>query len=549
MKRHTPSWIANAFFYEVYPQSFLDTNGDGIGDLPGVIAKLDYIRSLGCDAIWLNPCFESPFGDAGYDISDFYKVAPRYGTNADLKRLFKEAHKRDMRVCLDLVAGHTSTEHPWFKESAEAGKSEFTNRYVWTDNAWKGAGVPAISGFSKRDGNYVTNFFHFQPALNYGFAKPDPKKPWQLPVDHPDSLATRDEMKKIMRYWLDAGADGFRVDMASSLVKGDTDFKETMKLWAEMRAMYETEYPDAVLIAEWSDPACAIQAGFHIDFLIHFNDPAYTSLFRSEASRDLFGFFPDIPPSFFDQKGKGDIRVFLDYYLKHYRKTRGAGHISIPSGNHDIMRLAEGRTMKELKVAFTFLMTMPGVPYLYSGDEIGMSYVRGLVSKEGGYNRTGSRTPMQWTSGKNAGFSKGKAKDLYLPIDPAKDHPTVEAQEKDADSLLNHIRQLAALRREHPELGGEGDFEPLYAEKNKYPFIYRRKLGAETIIVAVNPSTKPVSVNIPLQRLRSLPTELLAKGTTIQITTTGLKFEMKGISHGIFKKVTRNSGHANQNPG
>ena len=537
MKRHTPAWLAKAFFYEVYPQSFLDTNGDGIGDLPGVIAKLDYIRSLGCDAIWLNPCFESPFGDAGYDISDFYKVASRYGTNADLKRLFKEAHKRGMRVCLDLVAGHTSTEHPWFKASAKAAKNEFTNRYVWTDKVFNGAtaGLNAISGYSERDGKYITNFFHFQPALNYGFAKPDPKQPWQLPVNHPDCLATREEMKKIMRYWLDAGADGFRVDMASSLVKGDTDFKETMKLWAEMRDMYETEYPDAVLIAEWSDPICAIQAGFHIDFLIHFNDPCYTSLFRSEESRDLFGFFPDIPPSFFDQKGKGNICVFLDYYMKHYRKTRGAGHISIPSGNHDIMRLAEGRTMEELKVAFTFLMTMPGVPYLYSGDEIGMSYVRGLVSKEGGYNRTGSRTPMQWNSGKNAGFSTGKAKDLYLPIDPAKDHPTVEAQEKDSDSLLNHVRQLATLRREHPALGGDGDFEPLYAEKNKYPFIYRRKLGAETILVAVNPSAKPVSVDIPLKGLRSLPTELLSKGATIKRTATGVKFEMKGISHGIFK--------------
>jgi maltose alpha-D-glucosyltransferase/alpha-amylase len=537
MKRHTPSWLANAFFYEVYPQSFLDTNGDGIGDLPGVIAKLDYIRSLGCDAIWLNPCFESPFGDAGYDISDFYKIASRYGTNADLKRLFKEAHKRGMRVCLDLVAGHTSTEHPWFKASAKATKNEFTNRYVWTDKVFNGAtaGLNAISGYCEREGKYITNFFHFQPALNYGFAKPDPKQPWQLPVNHPDCLATREEMKKIMRYWLDAGADGFRVDMASSLVKGDMDFKETMKLWAEMRDMYETEYPDAVLIAEWSDPICAIQAGFHIDFLIHFNDPAYTSLFRSEASRDLFGFFADIPPSFFDQKGKGDIRVFLDYYMKHYRKTRGVGHISIPSGNHDIMRLAEGRTMEELKVAFTFLMTMPGVPYLYSGDEIGMRYVRELVSKEGGYNRTGSRTPMQWTSGKNAGFSTGKTKNLYLPIDPAKDHPTVEAQEKDSDSLLNHVRQLAALRREHPALSGDGDFEPLYAEKNKYPFIYRRKLGAETIIVAVNPSAKPISIDIPLKGLHSLPTELLSKGASIKNTATGVKFEMKGISHGIFK--------------
>jgi maltose alpha-D-glucosyltransferase/alpha-amylase len=534
-KNRGPSWVANAIFYEVYPQSFLDTNGDGIGDLPGVIAKLDYIRSLGCDAIWLNPCFESPFGDAGYDVSDFYKVAPRYGTNADLKRLFKEAHKRGLRVCLDLVAGHTSTEHPWFKQSAKVAKNKLTHRYVWTDSVWQGAGLPAISGFSERDGAYVTNFFHFQPALNYGFAKPDPKKPWQLPVEHPDCLATREEMKNIMRYWLDAGADGFRVDMASSLVKDDTDFKETMRLWADMRAMYDSEYPEAVLIAEWSDPARAIAAGFHIDFLIHFNDPAYTSLFRSEPERVLFRFFENIPPSFFDSKGQGDIRVFLDYYLKHYRKTRGAGHISIPTGNHDIMRLAEGRTMDELKVAFTFLLTMPGVPYIYCGDEIGMRYVSGLISKEGGYNRTGSRTPMQWSSGKNAGFSTAKAKDLYLPIDPTKNRPTVETQETDPESLLNHLRLLSKLRRKHPALGGDGDFEPLYAEKNYYPFIYRRTLGAETIVVAVNPSAQAVSADIRPGKLSPNPMSLFSHGSTLKRTKSGWKITMAGISFGIFK--------------
>ncbi len=533
--KRRPSWVANAIFYEVYPQSFLDTNGDGIGDLPGVIAKLDYIRSLGCDAIWLNPCFESPFGDAGYDVSDFYKVAARYGTNADLKLLFKEAHKRGLRVCLDLVAGHTSTEHPWFQKSAQATKNKYTNRYVWTDSVWHGAGVPAVSGFSERDGAYMTNFFHFQPALNYGFAKPDPKKPWQLPVEHPDCLATREEMKNIMCYWLDAGADGFRVDMASSLVKGDTDFKETMKLWADMRAMYDTEYPEAVLIAEWSDPARAIAAGFHIDFLIHFNDPAYTSLFRSEPERDLFGMFENVTRSFFDRKGRGDIRVFLDYYLKHYRETRGAGHISIPTGNHDIMRLAEGRTMEELKVAFTFLMTMPGVPYLYCGDEIGMGYVRGLVSKEGGYNRTGARTPMQWSSGKNAGFSTAKAKDLYLPIDPAKNRPTIRAQETDPESLLNYFRLLSKLRREHPALGGDGDFEPLYAEKNQYPFVYQRKLGAETIVVAVNPSAQAVSADIRPGKVIPNPRSLSSHGATVERTKSGWKITMAGISFGVFK--------------
>lgn len=496
-----PRWLEQAAFYEVYPQSFQDSNGDGIGDLPGVIARLDYIRSLGCDAIWLNPCFESPFRDAGYDVSDFYRVAPRYGTNADLARLFDEAHRRGMKVCLDLVAGHTSVEHPWFRASARAERNEYSDRYIWTDSVWRNApaGLCQVSGYGERDGNYITNFFHFQPALNYGFARPDPAQPWQIPVNHPACRANREEMKRIMRFWLDLGADGFRVDMASSLVKGDADFSATMELWAEMRAMYDAEYPDAVLIAEWSNPAKAILAGFHIDFLIHFNHPAYTSLFRAEPRRDLFRFFPAVEHSFFDPAGRGDIRVFLDHYLEQLRATEGRGYIALPTGNHDIMRLARDRSAADLRVALAFLLTMPGVPYIYAGDEIGQRYVDGLVSKEGGYNRTGSRTPMQWDDSPGAGFSTAPPEKFYLPLDPLPDRPNVAAQERDLDSILNFVRRLLALRREIPALGNGAAFEPLYAEKGKYPFVYRRGRGAGSVIVALNPSARQERCSFPME--------------------------------------------------
>jgi len=150
IKRPIPKWLENAVVYQVYPQSFCDSNGDGIGDLPGLISKLDYIRSLGVTALWLNPVFDSPFGDAGYDIHDFYRVAPRYGTNSDLKRLFKEAHRRGLRVLLDLVAGHTSVEHPWFKDSASARPGKYRDRYVWTEDWLQAFGhsfiVTAIGG-------------------------------------------------------------------------------------------------------------------------------------------------------------------------------------------------------------------------------------------------------------------------------------------------------------------------------------------------------------------------------------------------------------------
>lgn len=172
-----PKWLDNAVFYEIYPQSFQDTNADGIGDLEGIIRHLDDIQELGCTAIWLNPCFQSPFGDAGYDVEDYCRVAPRYGTNEDMARLFEESHRRNMYVILDLVPGHTAVTHRWFRESMKAEKNEYTDRYVWTDCVWESPdGMGCIRGISDRDGSCAVNFFSHQPALNYGFYKPD--KPW-----------------------------------------------------------------------------------------------------------------------------------------------------------------------------------------------------------------------------------------------------------------------------------------------------------------------------------------------------------------------------------
>ena len=160
-------WLDNAVFYEIYPQSFNDTNADGIGDFQGIIEKLDYIKELGCNAIWINPCFLSPFGDAGYDVADYCRVAPRYGTNEDLKRVFEEAHKRDMHVLLDLVPGHTSVEHPWFKESMKADRNEFTDRYVWTNNVWEAPeGMGSLRGISARSVRTALSVSSFKTAAS-----------------------------------------------------------------------------------------------------------------------------------------------------------------------------------------------------------------------------------------------------------------------------------------------------------------------------------------------------------------------------------------------
>lgn len=533
-----PAWLKRSIFYEVYPQSFLDTNGDGIGDLNGVIKGLDYIASLGCDAIWLNPCWESPFQDAGYDVSDFRRVAPRYGTNSDLIRLFRAAHKKGLRVCLDLVAGHTSSEHAWFKASASPVRNRYSDWYVWTDNIWEDAqgGLKSVSGYSARDGNYVANFFHFQPALNYGFARPESGKSWQLPVNHPTVREVRKEMIDSMRFWLDQGADGFRVDMASSLVKNDPDHVETMSFWQSVREVFDKEYPEAALIAEWSDPAKSVRGGgFHVDFLLHYGSPAYTELFRKETTRDVFGLQKDGGHSFFDRSGKGDILAFLKPYLNQYNATKEFGYIALASGNHDISRLSIGRDARDLEVVFAFLLTMPGIPFLYYGDEIGMAAVNGLISKEGGYGRTASRTPMQWNKSKNAGFSSAPSKGLYLPTDPSSKRPTVEAQEKDPSSLLNVFRKLAALRKSHPALSGEGDFKPLLAEQGLYPFVYLRSGEGSHFLVAVNPSGKSVKAEVSLTIKN--PRIGLRASNGAKLIAEGKKgyLDMQKVSYGIFE--------------
>jgi maltose alpha-D-glucosyltransferase/alpha-amylase len=533
--KSTPAWLEDAVFYQIYPQSFYDSNSDGIGDIPGIISKLDYIQSIGVTACWLNPCFESPFQDAGYDVADYYKVADRYGTNADLKRLFNEGHKRGIRILLDLVPGHTSIQHPWFKESCKSERNQYTDYYIWTDDAWKWEvpGYKVVSGYAQRNGCYITNFFYFQPALNYGFANPDPNQPWQQTMDAPGPQQVRRELKNIMRYWLEMGASGFRVDMAFSLIKADIDFREMTKFWQEVRSWLDVEFPDACLISEWGVPSRAILAGFHMDFCIPFGMPGYTALLRKPygggPGNDSYGF------SFFDSIGNGNIMEFLDDYLLHYQKIVGKGHMAIPTGNHDINpRLSKGRSTEDLKLIFMFLLTMPGVPFIWYGDEIGMRSFDNMVSKEGGYNRTGARTPMQWSNTVNAGFSKAKAEELYLPIDPSLDRPAVVQQEKDPTSLLQCVRRLIAIRKTRPALQASADFEVLFAKSGKCPLIYKRSNEQEIFIIAINPSSQTVEAEFPAQS-SILPQTIYGPDGVIINQNDVWKIHLPSISGGIYR--------------
>lgn len=480
------NWLDNAVFYEIYPQSFMDTNADGIGDLQGIISKLDYIKSLGCNAIWVNPCFESPFMDAGYDVSDYYKIAPRYGTNDDAKQLFEEVHKRDMHILLDLVPGHTSINHPWFKESMKAERNEYTDRYVWNDNIWESPeGYATLRGISDRDGCCILNFFSTQPALNYGFY--DIKEKWQQSPDDEGPKATLNEVINIIRFWLSMGADGFRVDMAGSLVKNDPDKLGTIALWQKVRAFLDEEFPDAAFVSEWGEPDKSLLGGFHMDFLLHFGPSHYNDLFRCEHP-------------YFAKEGKGDASEFIKKYLENYEKTDKRGLICIPSGNHDMNRLSYQLDEAERKIAFAFLLSMPGAPFIYYGDEIGMRYIENLTSVEGGYDRTGSRTPMQWdNSMPNAGFSLADKDKLYICQDPDENRPDVKGELEREDSLINEIRKLIDVRQEHKAVGNLGEIEFFDSEKKNYPMIYVRSNDDEQILVIINPFNRKFDIEPALK--------------------------------------------------
>ena len=474
-----PKWLADAVFYEIYPQSFQDSNDDGIGDLQGIISRLDYVVDLGCNALWINPCFDSPFLDAGYDVRDYKRVAPRYGTNEDLVQLFEEAHRRGIHVLLDLVPGHTSDQHPWFKESAKADPNEYSARYIWTDEAlWGMEGRPYIAGITERSGAYLLNFFASQPALNYGWF--DPYKHWMSATDSPEALATIEAIKDVMRFWLDLGCDGFRVDMADSLVKNDDEHKSaTSAIWQGIRAMMDADYPQAALVSEWSNPVQALcQAGFHMDFYLDHQHNGYNTLLRDYETEGG-------DHSYFRCDAGGDIRRFLKDYLPKYEQSREQGYISFITGNHDTPRLARTLTPQELKLAYAFILTMPGVPFIYYGDEIGMRYLD-LRTKEGGYQRTGSRSPMQWSHAKNKGFSEAPSDQLYLPQDSSVDAPCVEDQLADANSLLMEVRRLVALRHAYEDLQADGLFAVVNDDEDTAPFVYRR--GA--LLLAVNPTSR-----------------------------------------------------------
>ena len=553
-----PRWLDRSVFYQIYPSSYMDSDGNGIGDINGITSKLDYIRSIGVTAIWLNPVYESGWMDGGYDVIDYYKVDPRFGTNTDMVRLFKEAHKRGIKVIMDLVAGHTSDRNEWFLQSMEKDPNQrYSDYYIWTDeisekdkediaeryrqpNPKSSTIGKFVEKNAPRAKYYYKNYYEAQPALNYGFANPDPAHPWEQPVDAPGPKAVWQELRNIMVFWFDKGADGFRVDMAQSLVKNDTGHIVTSRMWKDFTAWMHKNYPENVLLAEWSDPEVSLPAGFNVDFFLPWRSATgYTKLILPEP-------YGKHATNYFNKAGLGEVREFVDYYSRTLKTVGKIGYMAPQTSNHDVQRpnILTRNTIDQLKVAITFFLTLKSIPFIYYGDEIGMKYNPDAPEKEGSREvfssgfvneRSGSRTPMQWTNGKNAGFSTCDPKDLFLPIDTDGGALTVETQEADPNSMLNYVRKILALRQESPAMSNTGDWEYVSDPDQPYPMVYKRFSGDEVYVVALNPSGKKVKATFnTLQRTGTEAFSMVGK-TSYKPGKTTDQIEMGPVSAVIYK--------------
>ncbi|MBQ1483438.1 MAG: glycosylase [Erysipelotrichaceae bacterium] len=456
--------------YEIYPTSFFDSNDDGTGDLNGIRDKLYHIRDMGFNTVWINPFYVSPFKDGGYDVEDFFDVDPRFGTLKDFDELIKEAHGMGLRILLDLVAGHSALSNPDFLKSAKAQRNEYSDLFIWNDNPWQ-KGENLISGMFDRHGCYMVNFFAHQPAFNYGFKKID-QPSWQMSYKDQRTFKAREYLLKVMRFWLQRGADGFRVDMADSLVKNDDDKAATIEVWNDLFARIRKDYPEVFFVSEWSDPKRSFKAGFDADFVLDHWDNFYHRFFRSnEHSRGTSVIH-----------GDGDVSFALNDMRERFSAAEESGaYLSLISGNHDTPRIADHLDERELRIFYLFLFALPGIPFLLYGDELGMK-TSDLPSKDGGYQRTGTRIPMIWDDSEPYhGFSKTEP---YLPFSE-ENKVSLEQAVNDENSLYHFLKKLIALRKQIPDLR---DPHLPIEEKDR---IFRFERGGLDLIINLSKKTYP----------------------------------------------------------
>ncbi|MGE5763705.1 MAG: maltose alpha-D-glucosyltransferase [Mycobacterium leprae] len=513
-----PYWYKRAVFYEVLVRGFYDSNADGTGDLKGLTAKLDYLSWLGVDCIWLLPIYQSPLRDGGYDISDFMTVLPEFGDLGDFVELVDEAHKRGMRVIADLIMNHTSDQHPWFQASRSDPSGPYGDFYVWSDTKHRYEDARIIfvdtetSNWTWDDvrGQYFWHrFFSHQPDLNY------------------DNPAVQEAMLEVLRFWLDLGIDGFRLDAVPYLYERDgtncDNLKETHDYLKRVRAEVDRLYPDRVLLAEANQwPADVVEYFGDFDSggdecHMAFQFPLMPRIFmavRREQRYPISEILAQTPPI----PANAQWGIFLrnhdeltlemvtdeerDYMYGEYAKDpRMKANIGIRRRLAPL--LENSRDQMELFTAL--LLSLPGSPVVYYGDEIGMGDNIWLG------DRDGVRTPMQWTPDRNAGFSTADPQRLYLPIimDALYGYQAlnVEAQLRSTTSLLHWTRNLIRVRKPHPTFG-LGTYSELGAS-NPSILAFVREFGDDRVLCVNNLSRFPQPVELDLRRFEGkVPIEL-----------------------------------------
>ena len=497
-------WYKNAVIYQVHVRAFYDSNGDGIGDFEGLAQKLDYLRELGIDAIWLMPFFPSPLRDDGYDISDYTSVHPNYGTLDDFKKFLAAAHERKIRVIVEMVLNHTSDQHPWFQESRSSQDNPRRDWYVWseTDTRYRGARIIfldtemsnwAWDPISKA--YYWHRFFSHQPDLNY------------------DNPTVREQMWSVMKFWLELGIDGFRLDAVPYLVEREgtscENLPETHAIIKELRLRLDREFPGRMFLAEANQWPADLRPYFGDgdEFHMAFHFPLMPRMFMGVKLEDrkpiteILQQTPEIPPScqwalFLRNHDELTLEMVTDierdymydsYALnKTMRLNLGIRRRLAPLLDNDRRRIELMNGM---------LMSLPGTPIIYYGDEIGMGDNVNLG------DRNGVRTPMQWSGGWNGGFSTADPESLYSPLllNPVYGFQAINvlSQKRSEHSLLSWMQHLIRLRRSAPAFGA-GSIEFLYPANHRV-LAYVRKLEDETILVVNNLSSSAQAVELDLR--------------------------------------------------
>ena len=518
MSEAQASWFQKAVFYEVLVRGFFDSNNDGTGDIRGITERLDHIQWLGADCLWLLPFYQSPLRDGGYDISDFFSILPEYGDLADVVQLIEECHKRDLRVIADLVMNHTSDAHAWFQESRQDRTNPKADWYVWSDDDTRYPDARIIfvdterSNWSwdpVREQFYWHRFFSHQPDLNY---------------DNPE---VQQAMLDVVRFWLDLGLDGFRLDAVPYLYERDgtngENLPETHEFLKRLRKEVESTHPGTVMLAEANQwPADVVDYygdGDECHMCFHF--PLMPRMFMAVRREqrypitEILAQTPEIPEGcqwgiFLRNHDELTLEMVTDderdYMYNEYAKDpRMKRNIGI--GRRLAPLVDNNRAVAELLHALLF--SLPGSPVLYYGDEIGMGDNIYLG------DRDGVRTPMQWTPDRNAGFSKADFAQLYLPplMDPVYGYQAVnvEAMQRDAGSFLHWMQRVLQVRRQHGDVLGLGSLEILSAE-NPSVLAFLRQLGDRIMLCVNNLSRFAQPVELQLARLSGkMPVELFGR--------------------------------------